>query len=378
MAEYGNDKIISDKLQEEVSCLSYNSWNLELNEYIRQGEPDKVEKSNAWKTAIGLQDVDRLKPSKYLIETAKDHIEGKISISEADRLIVSFHKERTDRDGVEADTKEADIVSVRIAKLLGEKTFQFSPVELQNIHCKLFEGVLHYAGRIRNYNITKNEWVLKGDTVLYASFDSIRATLDYDFSQEKNFSYKGLNIHEAIRHFAKFTSGIWQIHPFGEGNTRSTAVFIIKYLKTFGFTISNDTFAKNSWYFRNALVRANYNNLRAGIHATSEFLDLFFENLLMDTKHYLKNRYMHIEFDGQSTNNSVSKCQNGTLEMSLEESAIINALKNNPALTQKQISELVGKSERTIKRCTVEMQEKGLIARENGKRNGKWKILIEA
>ena len=378
MAEYGNDKIISDELQEEVSCLSYNSWNSDLNEYIRQGEPDKVEKSNAWKTAIGLQDVDGLKPSKYLIETAKDHIEGKISISEADRLIVSFHKERTDRDGVEADTKEADIVSVRIAKLLGEKTFQFSPVELQNIHCKLFEGVLHYAGRIRNYNITKNEWVLKGDTVLYASFDSIRATLDYDFSQEKNFSYKGLNIHEAIRHFAKFTSGIWQIHPFGEGNTRSTAVFIIKYLKTFGFTISNDTFAKNSWYFRNALVRANYNNLRAGIHATSEFLDLFFENLLMDTKHDLKNRYMHIEFDGQSTNNSVSKCQNGTLEMSLEESAIINALKNNPALNQKQISELVGKSERTIKRCTVEMQEKGLIARENGKRNGKWKILIEA
>ena len=378
MAEYGNDKIISDELQEEVSCLSYNSWNSDLNEYIRQGEPDKVEKSNAWKTAIGLQDVDGLKPSKYLIETAKDHIEGKISISEADRLIVSFHKERTDRDGVEADTKEADIVSVRIAKLLGEKTFQFSPVELQKIHCKLFEGVVHYAGRIRNYNITKNEWVLKGDTVLYASFDSIRATLDYDFSQEKNFSYKGLNIHEAIRHFAKFTSGIWQIHPFGEGNTRSTAVFIIKYLKTFGFTISNDTFAKNSWYFRNALVRANYNNLRAGIHATSEFLDLFFENLLMDTKHDLKNRYMHIEFDGQSTNNSVSKCQNGTLEMSLEESAIINALKNNPALTQKQISELVGKSERTIKRCTVEMQEKGLIARENGKRNGKWKILIEA
>ena len=378
MAEYGNDKIISDELQEEVSCLSYNSWNSDLNEYIRQGEPDKVEKSNAWKTAIGLQDVDGLKPSKYLIETAKDHIEGKISISEADRLISSYYKERKDRDGVEADTKEADIVSVRIAKLLGEKTFQFSPVELQNIHRKLFEGVLHYAGRIRDYNITKNEWVLKGDTVLYASFDSIRATLDYDFSQEKNFSYRGLNIHEAIRHFAKFTSGIWQIHPFGEGNTRSTAVFIIKYLKTFGFTISNDTFAKNSWYFRNALVRANYNNLRAGIHATSEFLDLFFENLLMDTKHDLKNRYMHIEFDGQSTNNSVSKCQNGTLEMSLEESAIIHALKNNPALNQKQISELVGKSERTIKRCTVEMQEKGLIARENGKRNGKWKILIEA
>ena len=149
-----------------------------------------------------------------------------------------------------------------------EKTFQFSPVELQNIHRKLFEGVLNYAGRIRDYNITKNEWVLKGDTVLYASFYSIRATLDYYFSQEKCFSYKGLNIHDSIRHFAKFTSGIWQIHPFGEGNTRLTAVFIIKYLNIFGFTISNNTFTKSSWYFRSALVRANYNNLRAGIHAT--------------------------------------------------------------------------------------------------------------
>ena len=136
--------------------------------------------------------------------------------------------------------------------------------------------------------------------MLYTSFYSIRATLDYDFSQEKFFSYKGLNIHDSIRHFAKFTSGIWQIHPFGEGNTRSTAVFIIKYLKTFGFTISNDTFAQNSWYFRNALFRANYNNLRAGIHATSEFLELFFENLLMDAKHDLEDRYMHIDFNVQS------------------------------------------------------------------------------
>ena len=164
----------------------------------------------------------------------------------------------------------------------------------QNIHRKLFEGVLHYAGRIRDYNIIKNEWVLKGDTILYASFDSIRATLDYDFSQEKNFSYKGLNIHEAIRHFAKFTSGIWQIHPFGEGNTRSTAVFIIKYLKTFRLTISNDTFAQNSWYFRNALVRANYNNLQKGIHETTEYLEKFLRNLLLNEKNELNNRNLHI------------------------------------------------------------------------------------
>ena len=356
-------------------------WKLELNEYIRQGEPEKIDKSNAWKTAIGLQDVDGLKTSDYLIETAKEHIEGKISITEADKRIHSYYEEQKDRNEIEEDSKEADIVSVRIAKLLGEKTFQFSPVEWQNIHRRLFEGLFSHAGKIRNYNITKKEWILKGDTVMYASFDSIRATLDYDFSQEKNFSYEGLTIDEAVRHIAKFTSGIWQIHPFGEGNTRSTAVFIIKYLKTFGFAVSNETFAENSWYFRNALVRANYNDLQNGVYATTEFLELFFENLLMNAGHELKNRYMHIDFENesatQSANKNVSKCQNDTLELSLEELTIINILNNNPAVTQKQISELTGKSERTIKRRTVEMQEKGLITRENGRQKGKWKVLVK-
>ena len=361
--------------------MTDKNWELELNEYIRQGEPDKVDKSNAWKTAIGLQNVDGLKPSEYLIETAKEHIEGKITISEADKRIHNYYEERRDRSEIEADTKEADIVSVRIAKLLGEKTFQFSPVEWQNIHRKLFEGIFSHAGKIRDYNITKKEWVLKGNTVMYASYDSIRATLDYDFQQEKNFSYEGLSIEESVRHIAKFTSGIWQIHPFGEGNTRSIAVFIIKYLKTFGFSVSNETFAENSWYFRNALVRANYNDLQNGVHATTEFLVLFFENLLMNAGHELKNRYMHIDIENegaiQSAKNSISKCQNGTLKLSLEELAILKILKIEPSATQKRIAELSGKSERTIKRRTVEMQEKGLIVRENGKRKGKWKVLIE-
>lgn len=280
--------------------MKEKNWELELNEYIRQGEPERVDKSNAWKTAIGLQDVDGLKPSEYLIETAKEHIEGKITISEADKRIQSYYEERQDRNEIESDTKEADIVSVRIAKLLGEKTFQFSPVELQNIHRKLFDGVFKHAGKIRDCNITKKEWVLKGDTVMYASYDSIRSTLDYDFSQEKKFLYDGLTIEESVRHIARFTSGIWQIHPFREGNTRSTAVFIIKYLKTFGFSVSNETFAENSWYFRNALVRANYNDLQNGIYATTEFLELFFENLLMNAGHELKNRYMHIDFENDS------------------------------------------------------------------------------
>lgn len=361
--------------------MADNNWELELNEYIRQGEPDRIDKSNAWKTAIGLQDVDGLKTSDYLIETAKEHIEGKISIAEADKRIHSYYKERENRTEIEEDTKEADIVSVRITKLLSEKTFQFSPVEWQNIHRKLFEGVFSHAGKIRDYNITKKEWVLKGDTVMYASYDSIRATLDYDFLQEKNFSYEGLSLEESVRHIAKFTSGIWQIHPFGEGNTRSTAVFIIKYLKTFGFHVSNETFAENSWYFRNALVRANYNDWQNGIHETTKYLEMFFENLLMEAGHELKNRYMHVDYNGESANQSAtnedSKCQIGTLEVSLEELAIIKILMENPLATQKRIAELSGRSERTIKRRTVEMQEKGLICRENGKRNGRWKVLVE-
>ena len=352
-------------------------WKLELNEYIRQGEPDKIEKSNAWKTAIGLQDVDGLKPSAYLIETAKNHIEGNISITEADKRIHSYYEERKDRNEMEEDTKEADIVSVRIAKLLGEKTFQFSPVEWQNIHRRLFEGLFSHAGKIRDYNITKKEWILKGDTVMYASFDSIRATLDYDFSQEKNFSYEGLTIDESVRHIAKFTSGIWQIHPFGEGNTRSTAVFIIKYLKTFGFAVSNETFAENSWYFRNALVRANYNDLQNGVYATTEFLELFFENLLMNAGHELKNRYMHVDFDKQSAYQSADSNDSKCKICTLEELAIIQELKRNPAITQRELANAIGKSERTVKTRTVEMQEKGLIIRENGKRNGKWKLLVE-
>jgi len=357
------------------------NWELELNEYIRQGEPGKTEKTNAWKTAIGLQAVDGLKTSEYLLETAKEHIEGKISISDADHRIQSYYERRTERLDKETDTKEADIVSVRIAQLLGEKTFRFSPAEWQSIHRKLFDGVFELAGKIRDYNITKKEWVLNGNTVVYAPYDSIRDTLEYDFAQEKAFSYDGLTLEEAVRHVAKFTADIWQIHPFCEGNTRATAVFVIKYLKTFGFDVSNEAFAANSWYFRNALVRANYNDWKNGIHATTEYLVLFFENLLLNKAHELKNRYLHIDFPPeiviQRANTPDSKSQNGTLKLSLEELTLLRAIKKRPDITQKQLAEMTGISERTMKRRTVVLQEKGYLTRENGKRNGHWKVMIE-
>ena len=269
----------------------------ELEEYIKQGEPEQSEKCKVWQMAIGLQDVDGLTTSEYLLATAKEHIEGKINIQTAKTRIQEYYEERKDRDHIEMNTKEADFVSVRIAELISEKTFQFSPAEWQAIHRRLFTGVFDHAGRFRTYNITKKEWVLNGETVFYASYDSIRDTLNYDFSQEKNFSYRGLSISESVKHIAKFTSGIWQIHPFCEGNTRSTAVFVIKYLHTFGFQVNNDVFAENSWYFRNALVRANYNNMQKGIYETTKYLEMFFENLLMGCHNDLKNRYLHVNYD---------------------------------------------------------------------------------
>ena len=270
-------------------------WQFDLEEYIRQGEAGKAEKSCAWKTAIGLQDVDGLETSAYLLETAKEHIEGYIDIDTARKRIDSYYETRTERREEEKGTEEADRVAARITQILSEKTFQFSPAEYRMIHKRLFFGIYDHAGMTRTYNITKKEWVLHGKSVFYASADSINATLEYDFGQEKQFSYKGLSLQESVRHLAKFTSDIWQIHPFCEGNTRTTAVFIVKYLKTFGFHINNDAFAEHSWYFRNALVRANYNDLTRGIHATTEYLEHFFGNLLLGMEYELKNRNLVID-----------------------------------------------------------------------------------
>lgn len=355
------------------------NWQFELEEYIKQGEPDQIEKSEAWQAAIGLQAVDGLKTSAYLLDTAKEHIEGKVSIDEAQKRIQSYYEQRTDRTEIENDTKEADIVSVRIAKLLCEKAFQFSPAEWLTIHRRLFEGVFTHAGQIRQYNITKKEWVLKGDTVTYAAWNSIKDTLDYDFATEKQFSYEGLSVERCVKHLAKFASDIWQIHPFCEGNTRATAVFMIKYMKTFGFKVNNDVFEKNSWYFRNALVRANYNDLQNGVHATTKFLELFFSNLILGTEYELKNRYMHVDYvnvNFQSVSPKVPKSQFDTLECTLEELAILKLLYKNPSIKQKELVAETGKSLSTVKRIMESLQKKDYIRRVDGKRYGKWNVLI--
>ena len=263
--------------------------------------------------------------------------------------------------------------------LLGEKAFQFSPAEWLTIHRRLFEGVFTHAGQIRQYNITKKEWVLKGDTVTYAAWNSIKDTLDYDFATEKQYSYEGLSVERCVKHLAKFASDIWQIHPFCEGNTRATAVFIIKYMKTFGFKVNNDAFEKNSWYFRNALVRANYNDLQNSVHATTKFLEMFFSNLILGTEYELKNRYMHVDYvddNSQSVTPKAPKSQFDTLECTLEELAFLELIYKNPSIKQKDLVAEIGKSLSTVKRIMESLQKKEYIRRVDGKRYGKWEILI--
>ncbi len=264
-----------------------------FKEYIINAEPDKSRKGYAWSTAIGLQAVDGLKPSQYLIDKAIQNIEGDLSMEEVRSLVDSYYNEKPTSDDSDR-TEEADKVSQRIAELLSEQAFSFTPTEYISIHRKLFTGIYSHAGKIRDYNITKKEWVLDGETVLYGSASELRATLEYDLEQERRFRYDGLSLDEIIKHLAVFISRLWQIHIFGEGNTRTTAVFFIKYLRMLGFNATNDIFAENAWYFRNAMVRANYNNLQMGIHETTEYLELFLRNLLLNENNKLQNRQMHV------------------------------------------------------------------------------------
>ena len=267
---------------------------INFDEYIRQGEPSRREAAYEWSTAIGLQAVDGLKTSDYLNDLARRNIEGEISLDEVDELLNKYYQSKTIRESADDDKQEADKASKNIKRILSTKTFQFSTNGYIATHRRIFEGVLKHAGELRTYDITKHEWVLEGDTVNYLNWEDLRRALDYDIEQEHSFSYKGLSQDELLAHITKFVSGLWQIHAFREGNTRTTAVFTIQYLRSIGFNVENDLFAKHSWYFRNALVRANYKNAVKGIDYTPVYLERFFRNLLLGERWDLRNRYLHI------------------------------------------------------------------------------------
>ena len=395
-------------------------YELDFEEYIRNSEPAQKEKTYAWSTAIGLQQVDGLTPSKYLFETAKRNIDGEISVAEATSIIDSYYESKScQKDDDDGRTEEADKVSSRIAQILSEKSFNFSPSYLIALHGRLFAGIFKFAGKIRDYDISKKEWILDGDSVMYGAAFELKAALDYDFEQERHFSYKNLTLEETVKHITFFVSRLWQIHAFGEGNTRTTAVFTIKYLRSLGFNADNELFAENSWYFRNALVRANYNNLQKGIHENPEFLEKFFRNLLLGEHNELKNRFLHIrakdfleikendknvtanygKFTANNENDTrnVKKVsvndknvtrnvtvnsenisvnnKNITVKLTQTQKDILNLIKENPCITQNEIASKLNIARETVNRNMKKLQQEKIIQRLGADKNGSWKIL---
>lgn len=355
-----------------------------FKEYIRETEPAKRDKGYAWHTAIGLQAVDGLKISEYLVRTAIRNIEGEISFEEANALLQTYYEENPSSDAGDR-TEEADKVSARIAALLSERAFSFTPNEYFSIHRKLFTDIYSHAGRIRDYNITKKEWVLNGATVLYGSATELRATLDYDFSEEKKFSYKNLSMDEIIHHLAVFVSRLWQIHVFGEGNTRTTAVFFIKYLRTLGFDVTNDIFAENAWYFRNSLVRANYNDLKNGIYETTEYLEVFLRNLLLNENHPLHNRTLHISgtfkeleevnIDSEEVNIDSEKVNIEDVFASKTAAhvrALREALGSQTVFGRSDVQKILGLKPTRSSGLLREMAEHGIIEPVSGRGKGKY------
>ena len=348
----------------------------EFDEYLVHGEPGQKEKADAWQTAIGLQDVDGLKVSSYLLDTARQHIEGDITIDEARERIKAYYDTKSGHDAVD---EEGDKASTNIAKIIMEPSFAFSLIGLTSIHRRIFDGVFKFAGQLRTVELSKKEWVLGGETsVSYQPSIDLRQAIEYDLSKEQEYDYTNRPISEVIQHLARFTADLWQIHPFREGNTRTTAVFLIKYLRSMGIPATNDMFKQHSWYFRNALVRASYKGLN--ISPTTEFVERFLRNVIIGEHNELRNRDMliGISLPGstvQSLNSVSPKSQFDTLNYTLEELAVLRTIEDNSKITQTEIAKSIKKSASTVKRITSTLVEKGIIIRRNGRRNGWWEIV---
>lgn len=357
-----------------------------FEQYLASGEPGVEERARNWSMAIGLQDVDRLKPSEFLLEQAKANIEGRISREEVGKRLEEYYSQKSVREKADADgTFEADRVADRINLLLAERAFTFSLMELSRIHGFLFKDVLPHAGQFRTYNITKNQWILDGDTISYGSAGSLSELLNYDFGEEKKFDYSTVSSAEAIAHIVRFISGIWQIHAFGEGNTRTTAVFLIKYLRSFGFEVNNESFEKHSWFFRNALVRSQYENIPKGIHRTFEPLERFMNFAVFGIPADLRNRTLHIRWKEPKRHNDVSevtKRQNDVLKtplsfsecLSLKEMAVIRLIASDSKISIASITAKTGLSRRTVDRVIAALKDKGIVTREGAKNNATWLI----
>ena len=260
-----------------------------LREYLTSDDPEQRTRAERLRAAIGLQDVDGLTVSPFLVSLAERNIRGEQSFRELRDELTAHYREMIAGGSYDMGTADAEFAAINIAECLGDDRFSLTPAGFSSIHRRIFTGVLRHTGEFREYDITKREKVLRGDTVDYAPASDLLPALLYDFGRERKFSYKGLTSDDATAHFAKFISGIWQIHPFPEGNTRTTAVFAARYLRHLGFAVHSEAFAESSKYFRNALVRANYTNLQKGVESDMSFLILFLRSLMLGESQELRS-----------------------------------------------------------------------------------------
>ena len=270
-------------------------WQLVLRSYRNAEDPRQQAKYPIWQAAIGLQGVDGLNPSPYFVKLVQSHIEGRLTLAAMEKQLYRHYKWHKRDMTLSEETWEADLVSLHIAQLLSDHSFQMDPLELQKIHHSLFKDVYDFAGNFRNYDIRKQEWILDGESVKYIDCDRIEDSLNRVFSAEKKFDYRSASTRDGISHLARFISQVWIIHPYGEGNTRTTSLFLMRYLQSMGIRMQIDVFL-DSWSFRNALVRANYADLEKNISPDPHFAELFLQNMLLKKENPLRNQELHVDY----------------------------------------------------------------------------------
>ena len=265
-------------------------WDSSINEYEELYRSTYNVQQSYWDMAIGLQEVDNLKLSKYLEQISEKNVLGELTIEEVEQSLKEYYIEKEKQENINSNELECDFVSMRIVELLDQDNFELSVDYLKYIHKYLFQDVYEFAGEFRKIDFSKHEKILNNDSVAYGDSKTLKESLEYDISLEREKNYKDMSIVEVIKNITDFTSSIWQVHPFREGNTRTTAVFIEKYLIHLGYHVDNSLFKDKSVYFRNALVRSNYFNNYLNIKEDNSYLIKFYENLLLG-----KNNNLHSE-----------------------------------------------------------------------------------
>ena len=270
--------------------MSEKELDSSVNNYIEEKRSQNYVKQLQWDAAIGLQEVDSLKPSKYLKKLSEENVNGEKTIYEVEHELKEYYIEKEKINDINQNELECDLVSTRIVQLLEDEKFELSVDFLRYIHGYLFKDIYDFAGQFRKIDFSKHELILNNDSALYGDCKTLKESLEYDISLERVKNYKEMNIVEVINNITDFSSRIWQTHPFREGNTRTTAIFIIKYLISLGYQVDNTLFKDKSVYFRNALVRSNYFNNEKNVKEDNSYLIKFYENLLLGKNNNLQSK----------------------------------------------------------------------------------------